>query len=44
MADQREVDALQLPSFGTPAFIIGADVFVGSSTHEELAGLIDAAL
>ena len=44
MADKREIDALKLPSFGTPAFIIGADVFVGSYTHEELAGLIDAAL
>ncbi|MCE7894717.1 MAG: hypothetical protein DYH12_34270 [Sorangiineae bacterium PRO1] len=43
-ADKREIDALKLPSFGTPAFIIGADVFVGGYSYEELAGLVEDAL
>jgi protein-disulfide isomerase len=44
LADKRQVDALKLQSFGTPAFIIGPDVFVGGYDYEELAGLVDAAL
>lgn len=44
LADKREVDALRLPGFGTPAFIIGDDVFVGSYSFEELAALVEKAL
>ncbi|MBI3202259.1 MAG: thioredoxin domain-containing protein [Myxococcales bacterium] len=44
LSDKREIDALALPSFGTPAFIIGADVFVGNYGYDELAELVEAAL
>lgn len=44
MADKREIDAMKLPAFGTPAFIIGADLFVGAYSYEELAGLVEDAL
>lgn len=44
LSDKREIDALKLPGFGTPAFIIGADLFVGNYSYEELAGLVENAL
>lgn len=42
--DMRYVDALKLPSFGTPAFLIGEDAFIGSYRYEELVSLVEEKL
>lgn len=42
--DVRYVDSLELPSFGTPAFLIDGDVFIGVYTFAELSSLVDQRL
>ncbi|MFO0569510.1 MAG: thioredoxin domain-containing protein [Polyangiaceae bacterium] len=44
LSDKAEIASLKLPGFGTPAFLIGADVFVGTYSYEELVELVEQAL
>ncbi len=39
-SDKRSIQALEIPSFGTPAFLIEEDAFVGVYTFEQLAELV----
>ncbi len=39
--DLRYVNSLKLPGFGTPAFLIGEDAFIGSYSHRELAEIVE---
>lgn len=42
--DMSYVDSLKLPAFGTPAFVIGADVFIGNYSFAELSEIIEEKL
>ncbi len=39
--DLRYVNGLKLPQFGTPAFLIGEDAFIGNYSHRELVALVE---
>ncbi len=39
--DLRYINGLKLPQFGTPAFLMGEDVFIGSYSHRELVALVE---
>ncbi|MBK7582554.1 MAG: DsbA family protein [Myxococcales bacterium] len=44
LSDKLEIARLKLPGFGTPAFIIGSDVFVGVYSFEDLRSFVERAL
>ena len=43
-ADKRAIDALEIPRFGTPAFLIEEDAFIGVYSFEQLSALVEEKL
>ncbi len=42
--DKRAIDALEIPRFATPAFLIEEDAFIGVYSFEQLSTLVEAKL